>query len=42
MNDARSDNPYDEVPYPSYPLPQSHPDHVATLASLLGLVSTLR
>ena len=28
---------YDEVPYPSYPLPQTHPDHLAVVATLLGL-----
>ena len=28
---------YDEVPYPSHPYPNSHPDHLATVASLLGL-----
>ena len=28
---------YDEVPYPSYPLPQTHPDHLATLATLMNL-----
>jgi methyltransferase-like protein len=28
---------YDEIPYPSYPLPQTHPDHLATVATLLGL-----
>jgi SAM-dependent methyltransferase len=28
---------YDEVPYKSYPFPQSHPDRLATVATLLGL-----
>jgi methyltransferase-like protein/ubiquinone/menaquinone biosynthesis C-methylase UbiE len=28
---------YDEVPYPSHPFAQTHPDHLATLATLLGL-----
>ena len=28
---------YDEVPYPSYPMPQTCPDHLATVATLLGL-----
>src|SRR5262249_9719174 len=34
-----SPNPtsYDEFPYPSYPLHQTHPDHLATVATLLGL-----
>lgn len=30
-------NSYDEVPYPSLPYSQSHPDHLATIATLLGL-----
>lgn len=28
---------YDEVPYDSYPFPQSHPNRLATIASLLGM-----
>ncbi len=28
---------YDDVPYPSDPFPQSHPDHLATVATLFGL-----
>ena len=28
---------YDEVPYESFPFAQTHPDHLATLAHLLGL-----
>src|SRR5262249_18767962 len=28
---------YDEVPYPSVPFPQTHPDRPATVATLLGL-----
>jgi methyltransferase-like protein/SAM-dependent methyltransferase len=28
---------YDEVPYPSFPVPQAHPDPLATLATLFGL-----
>jgi methyltransferase-like protein/2-polyprenyl-3-methyl-5-hydroxy-6-metoxy-1,4-benzoquinol methylase len=28
---------YDEVPYPSYSFNSSHPDHLATLATLLGM-----
>src|SRR5437868_13031530 len=28
---------YDEVPYASYPYPESHPDRLATVAMLLGL-----
>jgi len=30
-------NSYDEVPYASYPYPQTHPDRLATIATLLGL-----
>jgi methyltransferase-like protein len=28
---------YDQVPYPSQPFPQTHPDRLATLATLFGL-----
>src|SRR5207249_103652 len=28
---------YDEVPYESHPFPQTHPDRLATVATLLGL-----
>lgn len=28
---------YDELPYPSAPYPYTHPDHLATLATLFGL-----
>lgn len=28
---------YDVVPYPAFPFPQSHPDRLATVATLLGL-----
>jgi methyltransferase-like protein/2-polyprenyl-3-methyl-5-hydroxy-6-metoxy-1,4-benzoquinol methylase len=28
---------YDELPYPSFPYPQTHPDHLAAVATLLGL-----
>src|SRR5437763_13756593 len=28
---------YDEVPYPSSPFPYTHPDHLAVVATLLGL-----
>ena len=28
---------YDAVPYPSYPLPQTHPDRLATIAALFGM-----
>ncbi|MEW5958931.1 MAG: class I SAM-dependent methyltransferase [Chloroflexota bacterium] len=30
-------NRYDQVPYPSYSFAQSHPDRLATIATLLGL-----
>jgi methyltransferase-like protein/2-polyprenyl-3-methyl-5-hydroxy-6-metoxy-1,4-benzoquinol methylase len=33
----RAPNPYDEVLYAGYPFPQTHPDRLATLASLFGL-----
>ncbi len=29
---------YDEIPYPSYAFTQSHPDRLATVATLLGMV----
>lgn len=29
--------PYDELPYPSLPFAQSHPDRLATVARLRGL-----
>src|SRR5438067_606079 len=28
---------YDEVPYTSYPFPDTHPDHLCTVATLFGL-----
>lgn len=28
---------YDEIPYPGFPLPQTHPDRLATLATLFGM-----
>jgi len=28
---------YDEIPYESYPFPQSHPDRLATLGTLFGM-----
>ena len=30
-------NTYDEVPFPRQPLPQSHPDRLATVATLFGM-----
>lgn len=32
-------NPYDAVPYKSYPFPQSHPERLATIAHLFGVGS---
>lgn len=29
--------PYDEVEYPGFPYPDTHPDHLATLATLFGM-----
>lgn len=33
-------NPYDEVLYTGYPFPQTHPDRLATLATLFGMKPT--
>ena len=30
-------NSYDKVPYPSHPFMQTHPDHLATIATMFGL-----
>lgn len=30
-------NAYDEIPYPGFALPQTHPDRLATLATLFGM-----
>ena len=35
-NMAEPRTSYDEIPYASQPLPQTHPDHLATVASLFG------
>lgn len=32
-----SENPYDAIPYTSYPRVETHPDRLATLATLLGM-----
>ena len=37
MADLGIQTPYDEVPYPSHPYPNSHPDHLATMVTLLGM-----
>jgi len=37
MSESAQVNSYDEVPYQSIPYPQSHPDRLATIASLFGL-----
>ncbi len=42
MTEPESLNSYDEVPYPSFPYSQSHPDHLATIATLLGLTPPMR
>ena len=34
---AQASNSYDRVPYPSHPFMQTHPDHLATIATLFGL-----
>ena len=34
---ARDKTSYDVVPYSSHPFPQTHPDHLATIANLLGI-----
>jgi SAM-dependent methyltransferase len=36
MSDATT-QPYDEVPYPSYTYPKTHPDHLHVIGRLLGL-----
>ncbi len=36
-NETSKINAYDETPYESYPFPQSHPDRMATLATLFGM-----
>ena len=33
-------NPYDQIPYTSYPFAQTHPSRLATLATLHGLTAT--
>lgn len=33
-------NSYDEVPYESFPYPQSHPNRLATIATLFGMQPT--
>lgn len=34
-----SETSYDQIPYPAYSFPESHPQHLAMLASLFGLQS---
>ena len=34
---AATINTYDEIPYPSEPVPQTHPDRLATIARLFGI-----
>ena len=37
MTRNAAQNAYDDIPYPSIPKPESHPDHLATLATLYGM-----
>ena len=37
MESIESHNPYDEVLYPGYPFPQTHPDRLATIARLFEM-----
>jgi SAM-dependent methyltransferase len=37
MTNKTIQNSYDEVPYPSFAYPPTHPDHLATLATLSGM-----
>ncbi|MGI8856596.1 MAG: methyltransferase regulatory domain-containing protein [Thermomicrobiales bacterium] len=37
MTASAERNLYDEIPYPSFALPQTHPDRLATLATLFGM-----
>ncbi len=37
MPDAPGRNSYDEVPYPSHAAPRTHPDCLASVATLVGL-----
>ena len=39
LSDGSVQNTYDRVPYKSYPFPQTHPDRLATIATLLGMQS---
>ena len=37
MSTSTNQNSYDELPYPSMPYPQTHPNRLASVASLLGM-----
>src|SRR5947209_3687226 len=37
MSAGTERNAYDEIPYPGFALPQTHPDRLATLATLFGM-----
>ena len=37
---ATGTNSYDEVPYPSHPYPNSHPDRLASVAKAFGVLSS--
>src|SRR3954468_17474601 len=37
MSDTAESTSYDAIPYPSHPMGQTHPDRLATLATLFGM-----
>lgn len=37
MTNNATQQAYDAIPYPSYPFPETHPDRLATVATLLGM-----
>jgi methyltransferase-like protein/SAM-dependent methyltransferase len=37
MPESRGRTSYDELPYPSFPFPLTHPDRLGTIATLLGM-----
>lgn len=37
MTNTATEQAYDAIPYPSYPFPETHPDRLATVATLLGM-----
>jgi len=38
MTDPSSENTYDVIPYPSYPFAETHPNRLATVATLFGML----